>query len=141
MTERDTAKAYLGQIEDLEKRIERNNRRIAHWKAERINCTSDPSREFVSGGGSGNASYARLTEDIEDAEAENVKLIIYRNKILLEITEEPEQYSKVLYARYVNRNRLLPIALGLGRSYDRMRHLHLEALDHFAAHHEMKFYE
>ena len=60
---------------------------------------------------------------------------------MLEIADEPELYSKVLYARYVNRNRLLPIALGLGRSYDRMRHVHLEALDHFAAHHEMTFFQ
>lgn len=141
MTERDTARAYLSQIEELEKRIDRNNRCIDRWRAERINCTSDPSREFVSGGGSGNASYARLTEDIEDALAENIRLVIFRNKIMLEITEEPEQYSHVLYARYVNRRRLLPIALGLGKSYDRMRHLHLEALDHFAENHEMIFFQ
>lgn len=141
MTSRDTARAYLSQIEELEKRIDRNNRCIERWRAERINCTSDPSREFVSGGGSGDASYARLTENIEDALSENVRLVIFRNKIMLEIADEPELYSKVLYARYVNRNRLLPIALGLGISYDRMRHVHLEALDHFAAHHEMTFFQ
>lgn len=132
-----TAKEYLSQVGEIEKRIELNNRNIERWRAERTNCTSDPSREFVSGGGSLNASYTKLTEDIEDALAENVRLLRFRNRILFEITEEPKVYSEILYAFYVNRRTLLQVAAGVGKSYDRIRHLHLEALEHFEKNHEM----
>lgn len=136
-----TPKEYLSQVRRLDVLIKQR----LEQKEELLQLNGLVGRgisERVQSSPKGEASFVRIVEKIESLEAEITALIDkyvdLKRVIIGQIQALPDvKYSQVLYKRYVEGKRLEAIALEMGCSYHRLKHVHGYALkafgDHFPA--------
>ena len=134
-----TAKQYLRQLSKLQHRIKILQEEIAERRT-RLESTTAPvlgDRVQTSPGGD---RFADAIAILADKDLQRQELVwIYENmrdKIVDQILElDNDTQQKVLYERYVHEKYLKDIAREMSYSYDRICHIHGEALISFARKH------
>lgn len=134
-----TAKQYLRQLSKLQQRINILKDEIAERRT-RLESTTAPvlgDRVQTSPGGD---RFADAIAILADKDLQRQELVwIYENmrdKIVDQILElDNEIQQKVLYERYVHNRMLKSIATEMHYSYDRVCHIHGEALISFTRKH------
>lgn len=131
------AKEYLQQIFLLDTAI---NQKLREVSALRLKVQSigsvDYSKDRIMTSASGNAVFVKLTERIIDLEkeinAEIDNFVRQKNKIINQIQKsENACYADLLFKRYVEYKSLERISIEMNYSYDRIRHMHADALENF----------
>lgn len=131
-----TAKEYLARLRNADLKIEARRLEIEQLKI-LATCTGGLNTDQVNVKSSKAAdSMAKKVIDFVDKEAELKKdierLIELRHQIIDMIFKlEDVRYIEVLFKRYVQYKRFEQIACEMSFSYDRARHLHIEALRAF----------
>lgn len=126
-----TAKQYLRQVRKAQLQIQRLTEEIEERRTA-ITSTAAPilgDRVQTSPSDHFAAAMAQLMDlDMRRAE-EMLDYLILKDKISEQIRSiEPEIHQTVLYKRYINAMSLRKIAEAEGYSYDRICHIHGEAL-------------
>lgn len=132
-----TAKEYLSQLRLINKDIEKKLgylEELNHF-VENIK-TMDYSEDRVQISRAQNASFTETIEKIIDLKiniSSNIKRYVDLKNIIIKQIDSIniERYKDILYFRYIDFKRLDEIAIILNYSYDRVRHLHGEALMYF----------
>lgn len=132
-----TAKEYLSQLRLINKDIEKKLgylEELNHF-VENIK-TMDYSEDRVQISRVQNASFTETIEKIIDLKiniSSNIKRYVDLKNIIIKQIDSIniERYKDILYFRYIDFKRLDEIAIILNYSYDRVRHLHSEALMYF----------
>lgn len=132
-----TAKEYLSQLRLINKDIEKKLgylEELNHF-VENIK-TMDYSEDRVQISRAQNASFTETIEKIIDLKiniSSNIKRYLDLKNIIIKQIDSIniERYKDILYFRYIDFKRLDEIAIILNYSYDRVRHLHGEALMYF----------
>ena len=131
-----TAKEYLARLRNADLKIEARRLKIEQLKILAA-CSGGLNTDKVNVKSSKAAdSMAKKVIDFVDKEAELKKdierLIELRHQIIDMIFKlEDVRYIEVLFKRYVQYKRFEQIACEMSFSYDRARHLHIEALRAF----------
>jgi hypothetical protein len=131
-----TAKEYLARLRNADLKIEARRLEIEQLKI-LATCSGGLNTDQVNVKSSKAAdSMAKKVIDFVDKEAELKKdierLIELRHQIIDMIFKlEDVRYIEVLFKRYVQYKRFEQIACEMSFSYDRARHLHIEALRAF----------
>lgn len=132
-----TAKQYLQQVKTLDAKINVLLRRKDEILRSYLSLGgTDPTKEKVSGGAAGNASYTRLVENLLTTETEIDANINELQRLKLEITgeisllESAEQID-VLCRRYVDCQTWSEIARAMHYSDRAVFKIHAQALDAF----------
>jgi hypothetical protein len=131
-----TAKEYLARLRNADLKIEARRLEIEQLKI-LATCSGSLNSDKVNVKSSKAAdSMAKKVIDFVDKEAELKKdierLIELRHQIIDMIFKlEDVRYIEVLFKRYVQYKRFEQIACEMSFSYDRARHLHIEALRAF----------
>mgnify|MGYP002549223405 FL=1 len=132
----DKAKEYLLQIEVLQAKIEQKRQRAKEYRELALTSKGfDYSKERVQTSNHGGQienpviRYIALEQEISE-DVLNLQQI--KDKITREIHNiNNADFIKMLYKRYVECESLWSIAKDMGYSYDRIRHIHGEALKEF----------
>jgi hypothetical protein len=132
----DKAKEYLSQIEVLQAKIEQKRQRAKEYRELALTSGGfDYSKERVQTSNHGGQienpviRYISLEQEISE-DVLNLQQI--KDKITREIHNiNNADFIKMLYKRYVECESLWSIAKDMGYSYDRIRHIHGEALKEF----------
>lgn len=132
-----TVKEYLSQLRLINKDIEKKLgylEELNHF-VENIK-TMDYSEDRVQISRAQNASFTETIEKIIDLKiniSSNIKRYVDLKNIIIKQIDSIniERYKDILYFRYIDFKRLDEIAIILNYSYDRVRHLHGEALMYF----------
>ena len=133
-----TAKEYLVRLRNADLKIQATRYEIEQLKI-LATCSGGLNNDQVSVKTSKAAdSMAKKVIDFVDKEAElnrEIKrLIELRHHIIDEIYSlEDLRYAEILFKRYVEYKHFEKIAVEMSFSYDRARHLHIEALRAFQA--------
>ena len=130
------AKEYLLQIETLQTKIEQKRQRAKEYRELALTSGGfDYSKERVQTSNLGGQienpviRYISLEQEISE-DVLNLQQI--KDKITREIHNiNNADFIKMLYKRYVECESLWSIAKDMGYSYDRIRHIHGEALKEF----------
>nr|DAL88895.1 MAG TPA: Protein of unknown function (DUF1492) [Caudoviricetes sp.] len=130
------AKEYLLQIETLQTKIEQKRQRAKEYRELALTSGGfDYSKERVQTSNHGGQienpviRYISLEQEISE-DVLNLQQI--KDKITREIHNiNNADFIKMLYKRYVECESLWSIAKDMGYSYDRIRHIHGEALKEF----------
>jgi hypothetical protein len=130
------AKEYLLQIETLQTKIEQKRQRAKEYRELALTSGGfDYSKERVQTSNLGGQienpviRYIALEQEISE-DVLNLQQI--KDKITREIHNiNNADFIKMLYKRYVECESLWSIAKDMGYSYDRIRHIHGEALKEF----------
>lgn len=131
-----TAKEYLARLRNADLKIEARRLEIEQLKI-LATCSGGLNTDQVNVKSSKAAdSMAKKVIDFVDKEAELKKdierLIELRHQIIDMIFKlEDVRYIEVLFKRYVQYKRFEQIACEMSFSYDRARHIHIEALRAF----------
>lgn len=139
------AKVYLGRIRTLDTKIDQlNDERDDLLRMATGNSSPrlDPNKVQTSGGGD---VMSRHIEKMVDLEQEIIRrideFVELKKKIIDEIHELSDwRYITILDERYIKYRRLEEIAVSMSYSFDRVRHLHGEALNEFARVHNLAHY-
>lgn len=131
-----TAKEYLLQIEVLQAKIEQKQHRAKEYRQLALGIGGfDYSKERVQTSNLGGQienpviRYVALEAEIN----ENIQMLqLRKDKITDEIHNlDNAVFIKILYKRYVECKKLGNVAKEMKYSYDRIRHMHGEALKEF----------
>lgn len=129
-------KSYLLQIEVLQTKIEQKKQRAKDYRELALTSGGfDYSKERVQTSNLGGQienpviRYIALEQEISE---DVLKLQQIKDKITGEIHNvNNADFIKLLYKKYVECESLWSIAINMGYSYDRIRHMHGEALKEF----------
>lgn len=131
------AKEYLNQLQRLDNAINLKLREVddLRLKSKSIG-SSDYSKERVKSSPSDEAPFTKFIERIVDLETEISSEICFfiseKHKIINQIQGlENADYISLLYKKYVEYKDLKQICDEMNFSYDRIRHLHGDALEDF----------
>lgn len=130
----ESPKEYLRQLERLSDRIEHKKQELAMLRSamQSIAVKIDGDRVQTSPSDKMPDSVASVVDIEKEIESDTIVLIATRDKIINQIHSLPNcLYIKILYKRYVEYKRLEQIAVELHYSYDRIKHLHGDALQVF----------
>lgn len=131
-----TTKRYLKQIKRLDRNIKYRKEQLAELKELSTSIGSlDYSKDIVDTTPTGDGLANKIIK-IADLEAEITrKMILYtvtKNQIIEEIESlEDTNYADILMKKYVEDKSLEEVAVEMGYSYDRVRHMHGLALVEF----------
>lgn len=131
-----TTKRYLKQIIRLDRSIKYRKEQLAELKELSTSIGSlDYSKDIVDTTPTGDGLANKIIK-IADLEAEITrKMILYtakKNQIIEEIESlEDTNYADILMKKYVEDKSLEEVAVEMGYSYDRVRHMHGLALVEF----------
>ena len=129
-----TAKQYLRQLSRLRRHIEKLTEEIEERRT-RLESTTMPLGEKVQSTPTGDR-FADMVAALADKDRTRTELIfayeVQRDQIVDEILGlGVDIYEDLLFRRYVQEETLEQIAVAMHYSYDRVRHLHGEALQFF----------
>ena len=129
-----TAKQYLRQLSRLRRHIEKLTEELAERRT-RLEGTTMPLGEKVQSSPTGDR-FADLVAALADKDRTRTELIfayeVQRDQIVDQILDlGVDIYEDLLFRRYVQEETLEQIAVAMHYSYDRVRHLHGEALQFF----------
>ena len=130
----ESPKEYLRQLERLSDRIEHKRQELVMLRSamQSIAVKIDGDRVQTSPSDKMPDSVASVVDIEKEIESDTIVLIATRDKIINQIHSLPNSlYIKILYKRYVEYKRLEQIAVELHYSYDRIKHLHGDALQVF----------
>lgn len=130
----ESPKEYLRQLERLNAKIEhkRQEAEMLRTAMQSLSVKMDADRVQTSHGDKMPENVAALIDLEKEIETDTIVLISTRDKIINQIHSLPNcLYIKILYKRYVEYKRLEQIAVELHYSYDRIKHLHGDALQVF----------
>lgn len=129
-----TAKQYLRQLSRLRRHIEKLTEEIEERRT-RLESTTMPLGEKVQSSPTGDR-FADMVAALADKDRTRTELVFayefQRDQIVDEILGlGVDIYEDLLFRRYVQEETLEQIAVAMHYSYDRVRHLHGEALQFF----------
>ena len=137
-----TAKEYLSRIRNMDDAVRREEDELARLEAELASIRAvDYSRERVQTSGDPEAAFIAAIDRILELQADRMRdrerLITVRSEVIMRLEDmDNAAYSELLYLRYVGGETLESAASIMGYSYDRVRHMHGEALEEFAKKYE-----
>lgn len=129
-----TAKQYLRQLSRLRRHIEKLTEELTERRT-RLEGTTMPLGEKVQSSPTGDR-FADMIAALADKDRTRTELIfayeVQRDQIVDQILGlGVDIYEDLLFRRYVQEQTLEQIAVAMHYSYDRVRHLHGEALQFF----------
>ena len=132
-----TAKEYLKKIRFLDIKInqkikELDELRTMSQAVRGIDYSKECVQTSLSSGANFEKAILRISELERMLDTEIDYLVDLKHKIINQIQSlDNRNYAEILYKRYIEFKRLELIAVELGYSYNRIRHLHGEALKYF----------
>ncbi len=129
-----TAKQYLRQLSRLRRHIEKLTEEIEERRT-RLESTTMPLGEKVQSSPTGDR-FADMVAALADKDRTRTELVFAYEFQRDQIGDEilglgVDIYEDLLFRRYVQEETLEQIAVAMHYSYDRVRHLHGEALQFF----------
>lgn len=130
----ESPKEYLRQLERLNAKIEHKRCELEMLRTamQSVSIKIEGDRVQTSPSDKMPDDVAAVVDIEKEIETDTLVLIAARDKIINQIHSLPNSlYIKILYKRYVEYKRLEQIAVELHYSYDRVKHLHGDALQVF----------
>ena len=132
-----TAKEYLKKIRLLDIKINQKVKELDELRSmsqavRGIDYSKECVQTSLSSGANFEKSVIRISELERLLDREIDYFVDLKHKIINQIQSlDNRNYADILYKRYIEFKRLELIAVELGYSYNRIRHLHGEALKYF----------